>query len=165
MTENAFSSPGAPDRLGRPWFAGSSPGRSAAPTKIIVFSRDEAKQHAMRSASRHAAKATDDVYYENFDQLIEFQIGDVRDYASVERAVRRSDVVFHAAAMKQVPTCEYFPSQAVATNIGGAENVVRAVSLNSHVTDLVVVSTDKACRPINVMVTRPMRRSATLPTS
>jgi FlaA1/EpsC-like NDP-sugar epimerase len=89
--------------------------------------------------------------YANFDQLIEFQIGDVRDYASVERAVRRSDVVFHAAAMKQVPTCEYFPGQAVATNVGGAENVVRAVRINPHVKALVVVSTDKACRPINVM--------------
>jgi FlaA1/EpsC-like NDP-sugar epimerase len=121
------------------------------PAKIIVFSRDEAKQYAMRAAWRHAGKATDDVYYANFDQLIEFQIGDVRDYASVERAVRRSDVVFHAAAMKQVPTCEYFPGQAVATNVGGAENVVRAVRINSHVKALAVVSTDKACRPINVM--------------
>ena len=126
-------------------------GQFGMPEKIILFSRDEAKQYAMRSASRRVSEATDDIYYENFDQLVEFQIGDVRDYASVERAVRRCDFVFHTAAMKQVPTCEYFPSQAVATNILGAENVVRAVSRNEHVKDLAVVSTDKACRPINVM--------------
>jgi FlaA1/EpsC-like NDP-sugar epimerase len=126
-------------------------GQVGVPEKIIVFSRDEAKQYAMRSASRAAFKATDDIYYDNFDQLVEFQIGDVRDYASVERAVRRCDFVFHTAAMKQVPTCEYFPTQAVATNILGAENVVRAVSSHRHVKDLAVVSTDKACRPINVM--------------
>src|SRR5687767_4914700 len=77
-------------------------GQLGIPEKIILFSRDEAKQYAMRSASRRAGMATDDVYYANFDQLIEFQVGDVRDYVSVERAVRRSDVVFHAAAMKQV---------------------------------------------------------------
>lgn len=126
-------------------------GELGAPAKIIVFSRDEAKQYAMRSAWKHAGKATDDVYYDNFDQLIEFQIGDVRDFVAVERAVGRSDVIFHAAAMKQVPTCEYFPGQAVATNVGGAENVVRAARVNSHVEALAMVSTDKACRPINVM--------------
>lgn len=126
-------------------------GELGAPEKIIVFSRDEAKQYAMRSAWRHAGNATEDVYYANFDQLIEFQIGDIRDFASVERAVSRSDAVFHAAAMKQVPVCEYFPSEAVATNIRGAENLVRAVRVNTHVSALVVISTDKACRPINVM--------------
>lgn len=126
-------------------------GELGTPDKIIVFSRDEAKQYAMRSAWRHAGKATEDVFYDNFDQLIEFQIGDVRDFASVERAVSRSDVIFHAAAMKQVPTCEYFPGQAVATNVGGAENVVRAVRIHPHVSALAMVSTDKACRPINVM--------------
>ena len=79
---------------------------------------------------------------------MEFQIGDVRDSISVERAVRRCDVVINAAAMKQVPTCEYFPSQAVATNILGAENVVRAAAREESVHTFVGVSTDKACKPI-----------------
>jgi UDP-glucose 4-epimerase len=122
-----------------------------APSKLIVFSRDEAKQHAMKATWKHLHKPTDDVWYHNFDELIEFQIGDVRDYDSVARAVSRSDVVFHAAALKQVPTCEYFPGQAVATNVLGAENVVRAVQANPQVSLLVGVSTDKACKPINVM--------------
>jgi UDP-glucose 4-epimerase len=126
-------------------------GDLGAPAKLIVFSRDEAKQHAMKATWKHLNRPTDDVWYHNFDELIEFQIGDVRDFDSVARAVSRSDVVFHAAAMKQVPTCEYFPGQAVATNVLGAENVVRAVQQNPHVSMLVGVSTDKACKPINVM--------------
>jgi len=126
-------------------------GELGVPDKLIVFSRDEAKQHAMKTTWRHLQRSTDDVWYHNFDELMEFQIGDVRDVDSVRRAVRRCDVVVHAAAMKQVPTCEYFPGQAVATNVLGAENVVRAVELEESVHTLVGVSTDKACKPINVM--------------
>jgi len=126
-------------------------GDLGTPEKLIVFSRDEAKQYAMKASWKHLHHATDDVWYHNFDELIEFQIGDVRDFDSVDRAVSRCDVVFHAAAMKQVPTCEYFPGQAVATNVLGAENVVRAVQAHPQVTTLVGVSTDKACKPINVM--------------
>jgi FlaA1/EpsC-like NDP-sugar epimerase len=121
------------------------------PEKIIVFSRDEAKHYAMKAAWKHAYHPTDDIYYHNFEELIEFRIGDVRDYDSVERAVSASDIVFHAAAMKQVPICEYFPSEAVATNIHGADNVVRAVRANEQVHTFLGVSTDKACKPINVM--------------
>jgi UDP-glucose 4-epimerase len=126
-------------------------GDLGTPEKLIIFSRDEAKQYAMKASWKHLHHATDDVWYHNFDELIEFQIGDVREFNSVERAVSRCDLVFHSAAMKQVPTCEYFPGQAVATNILGAENVVRAVQAHPHVTTLVGVSTDKACKPINVM--------------
>jgi FlaA1/EpsC-like NDP-sugar epimerase len=126
-------------------------GDLGVPEKIIVFSRDEAKQHAMKASWKHLHRPTDDVWYHNFDELIEFQIGDVRDYDSVERAVSRSDVILHAAAMKQVPTCEYFPGQAVATNIVGAEHVVRAAARAAHVHTLVGVSTDKACKPVNVL--------------
>jgi FlaA1/EpsC-like NDP-sugar epimerase len=126
-------------------------GEVGAPDKIIVFSHDEAKQHAMKSTWKHMHRPTDDVWSHNFDELMEFQIGDVRDVAWVERAVRRCDVVIHAAAMKQVPTCEYFPGQAVATNGLGAENVVKAVAREESVHTLVGVSTDKACKPINVM--------------
>ena len=105
----------------------------------------------MKAMWKHAYRATDDIYYHNFEELIEFRIGDVRNYDSVERAVAASDLVFHAAAMKQVPICEYFPGEAVATNIHGADNVVRAVRANERVHTLVGVSTDKACKPINVM--------------
>lgn len=126
-------------------------GDLGVPEKLIVYSRDEAKQHAMKATWKHLHRPTDDVWYHNFDELIEFQIGDVRDYDSVQRAVSRSDVVLHAAAMKQVPTCEYFPGQAVATNVLGAENVVRAVGRTEKVRTLVGVSTDKACKPVNVM--------------
>lgn len=126
-------------------------GDLGVPEKLIVFSRDEAKQHAMKAMWKHLHRATDDVWYHNFDELIEFQIGDVRDYDSVHRAVSRSDIILHAAAMKQVPTCEYFPGQAVATNIIGAENVVRAAGRTDRVRALVGVSTDKACKPVNVM--------------
>ena len=121
------------------------------PKRIIVFSRDEAKQYAMKTTWKRATSPTDDIVYHNFDELIEFRIGDVRDYASVLDAVSRSDVVFHAAAMKQVPTCEYFPMQAAATNIQGADNVVRAVRHSQRPHTVVGVSTDKACKPVNVM--------------
>src|SRR5437867_1514014 len=102
-------------------------GRSARPARVTVFSRDEAKQHYMRLEYLHRRTATDDIIYHNFQELLAFQIGDVRDYSSVLRAVREADVVFHAAALKQVPTCEYFPFEAVQTNILGAQNLVRAI--------------------------------------
>src|SRR5262245_55618612 len=80
--------------------------------KIVVFSRDEAKQHAMRLAYQHRTAATDEVIYRNFQQLLQFQIGDVRNYPSVCAVLRDADVVINTAALKQVPTCEYFPSEA-----------------------------------------------------
>jgi FlaA1/EpsC-like NDP-sugar epimerase len=121
------------------------------PKRIIVFSRDEAKQYAMKTTWKHATGATDDIVYHNFDELIEFRIGDVRDPQSVLDAVSRADIVFHAAAMKQVPTCEYFPAQAAATNINGADNVVRAVRRSGRPHTVIGISTDKACKPVNVM--------------
>jgi FlaA1/EpsC-like NDP-sugar epimerase len=126
-------------------------GEIGTPKKIIVYSRCEAKQYAMKSTWKHAHEATDDIYYANFDELLEFRIGDVRDYVSLQAAVANSDVVINAAAMKQVPACEYFPSQAVATNVLGAENLVRAVRDTPGLQTVVGVSTDKACKPINVM--------------
>jgi len=126
-------------------------GTLGKPERLIIFSRCEAKQYAMKTSWKHAHHATDDIYYGNFDELLEFHIGDVRDYDTVHDAVVRSDVVFHAAAMKQVPTCEYFPAQAVATNVGGAQNVVRAARRSDRTHTVVGVSTDKACKPINVM--------------
>jgi len=127
-------------------------GEMGQPAKITVFSRDEAKQHHMRLSYLSRQVATDEVIYRNFQQLLSFRIGNVRDYSSVLQAVREADVVIHAAALKQVPTCEYFPFQAVQTNVIGAHNLVRAIRESDTPVKLVVgISTDKACKPINVM--------------
>jgi len=127
-------------------------GEIGQPEKIIVFSRDEAKQHNMRVAYMQKKAVTDEVIYRNFQQLLEFRIGDVRDFHSVSSCLRNADVVFNAAALKQVPTCEYFPFEAVQTNIEGPQNIVRAIrELNLPVEMVVGISTDKACKPVNVM--------------
>lgn len=127
-------------------------GRHGTPRKIIIFSRDEAKQYNMRLAYQHKRNVTDEVIYHNFDQLVEFRIGDIRDDRSVASALIGADIVVNAAALKQVPSCEYFPFEAVQTNIIGAENIVRAIRENNlNVETVVGVSTDKACKPINVM--------------
>ncbi len=127
-------------------------GEMGKPAGITVFSRDEAKQHYMRLDFLNRETATDDVIYENSQNLLKFRIGDVRDYAALLTAMREADVVFHAAALKQVPSCEYFPFEAVQTNIGGAQNVARAVRENDLPVETVIgISTDKACKPINVM--------------
>lgn len=127
-------------------------GEMGRPAKIIVFSRDEAKQHYMRLSYKQRHAATDEIIYRNSKELLTFRIGDVRNYASVVGVVREADVVFNAAALKQVPACEYFPFEAVQTNILGPQNIVRAIRDGSaHVETVVGVSTDKACKPINVM--------------
>jgi FlaA1/EpsC-like NDP-sugar epimerase len=127
-------------------------GEMGTPAKVVVFSRDEAKQHYMRLDFQHKAEATDDIIYQNSREVLRFRIGDVRDYGSVLAAVRDADVVFHAAALKQVPTCEYFPYEAVLTNVTGPHNLVRAIRENDTQVEIVVgISTDKACKPINVM--------------
>lgn len=126
-------------------------GEMGQPESLTVFSRDEAKQHYMRLSYANREAATDEVIYRNFQQWLRFRIGDIRDYDSVLEAMRYADVVIHAAALKQVPTCEYFPSQAMATNLRGAENLVRAIrSKETDVETLIALSTDKACAPINV---------------
>ena len=127
-------------------------GELGRPARITVFSRDEAKQHYMRLAFMHRSAATDDVIYENSRNTLNFRIGDVRDYPALLSAVREADVVFHAAALKQVPSCEYFPFEAVMTNIYGAQNLTRCIRENDlHVEKVIGISTDKACKPINVM--------------
>jgi UDP-glucose 4-epimerase len=96
--------------------------------------------------------ATDEVIYENSQQLLNFRIGDVRDYSAFCAALREADVVFNAAALKQVPTCEYAPFEAIQTNVNGAQNLVRAIRENRLDVEAVIgISTDKACKPINVM--------------
>ncbi len=119
---------------------------------ITVFSRDEAKQHFMRLEYLQRETATDDVIYQNSREKLNFRIGDVRDFPSLCAAMQNVDVVFHAAALKQVPSCEYFPYEAVQTNINGPQNLVRAIKENGLKIEKVIgISTDKACKPINVM--------------
>ncbi len=104
--------------------------------EIVIFSRDEKKQEDMRIALNNSK--------------VRFQIGDVRDYSSLSRAMIGVDYVFHAAALKQVPSCEFFPMEAVLTNIVGTENVLNA-AIERNVGRVVVLSTDKAVYPINAM--------------
>ena len=104
--------------------------------EVRIFSRDEAKQDAMRHAIA--------------DPRVRFFIGDTRDTESVERVVRGSDLIFHAAALKQVPSAEFFPLEAVKTNINGSANVLRT-AVENDVKGVVCLSTDKAVYPINAM--------------
>lgn len=104
--------------------------------EIIVFSRDEKKQEDMRIALNNPK--------------VKFYIGDVRDFGSISRAMAGVDYVFHAAALKQVPSCEFYPIEAVKTNVIGTENVLNA-AVAANVQRVVVLSTDKAVYPINAM--------------
>jgi UDP-glucose 4-epimerase len=104
--------------------------------EIRIFSRDEKKQEDMRIRLK--------------SDKVKFYIGDVRDYESIDFATRGADYVFHAAALKQVPSCEFYPMEAVRTNILGAENVLNA-AVNNKVKKVIVLSTDKAVYPINAM--------------
>ncbi|MFW2382642.1 MAG: polysaccharide biosynthesis protein [Acidimicrobiales bacterium] len=127
-------------------------GRHGTPERVLIFSRDEAKQHDMRMAYLQRRVATDEIVYENFSRTLGFIIGDVRDPRSIDDACAQVDIVFNAAALKQVPSCEYFPYEAVRTNIEGAENIVRALgAARCNVETVVGISTDKACQPVNVM--------------
>jgi len=108
------------------------------PKRVVVFSRDELKQFEMANMPA----------FRNREEL-RFFIGDVRDADRLQRAFHGVDVVVHAAAMKQVPACEYNPFEAVKTNIHGAENVINA-ALNQGVTRVLALSTDKACNPVNL---------------
>jgi len=122
------------------------------PKKIIIFSRDEAKQHFMRTEFHQKKNTTDEIIYQDFERRVEFRIGDIRNYHSVCSVLQNVDIVINAAALKQVPSCEYFPYEAVQTNIIGVENIVRAILENHLKIETVLgISTDKACKPINVM--------------
>src|SRR5689334_8774900 len=143
---------GGTGSMGRTFVHRVLSGELGKPSKVIVFSRDEAKQHDMRMAYLHRTVTTDEVIFNNFRNVLEFRIGDVRDYGDVCSALRDVDIVINAAALKQVPTCEYFPAQAILTNCLGAQNIVRAIGENGYPVETVVgISTDKACKPVNVM--------------
>ena len=105
-------------------------------SEIRIFSRDEKKQDDMRNRLK--------------SDKLKFYIGDVRDYSSIERAMRGVDYVFHAAALKQVPSCEFFPIEATKTNVFGTQNVIDAADFNK-VSKVICLSTDKAAYPINAM--------------
>jgi FlaA1/EpsC-like NDP-sugar epimerase len=127
-------------------------GELGTPEKVIVLSRDEAKQHEMRVSYMSKIVSMDSAVYDNFKRCLEFRIGDVRDYADVCSAVKSADIVVNAAALKQVPSCEYFPLQGLLTNCIGAANIVRAINENDLPVETVVgISTDKAAKPVNVM--------------
>jgi UDP-glucose 4-epimerase len=143
---------GGTGSMGRTFVHRVLTGELGTPKKVIVLSRDEAKQHEMRMSYLHKLVATDEVIYRNFMDVLEFRIGDVRSYADVCSAVKHADIVVNAAALKQVPACEYFPTQAVLTNCIGATNLVRAIEENGYPVETVIgISTDKACKPVNVM--------------
>lgn len=108
------------------------------PKKIIIYSRDEFKQFVMANKFR------------NYENVLRFFIGDVRDKERFQRALQGVDYVIHAAALKQVPACEYNPIEAVKTNIDGAMNVVNAVLDSDSVRRVVALSTDKAVNPVNL---------------
>ncbi len=108
------------------------------PGRIVIFSRDEKKQYDMQNE------------FEEYSDLLEFIIGNVRDYPKIHEAMKNIDIVYHAAALKQVPNCEIHPFETVKTNVLGAENVRRA-AIENEVDVVVAVSTDKAVKPINVM--------------
>jgi UDP-N-acetylglucosamine 4,6-dehydratase len=105
-------------------------------SEIRIFSRDEKKQHDMRVALN--------------DPKLKFYIGDVRDYTSIEQAMCGVDYVFHAAALKQVPSCEFFPLEATKTNVFGTQNVIQSAVANG-IKKVICLSTDKAAYPINAM--------------
>src|SRR3984893_18102196 len=112
--------------------------REHRPKKLIIFSRDELKQHEMRGHFPDGA-----------DSPMRYFIGDVRDRERLYRAFNGVDIVVHAAALKQVPTCEYNPFEAVQTNILGARNVIDA-AIDREVQKAIAISTDKAVNPVNL---------------
>ena len=112
--------------------------------EIRIFSRDEKKQDDMR----HEYQAA----HPESSNKIKFYIGDVRDLQSVKNAMHGVDYIFHAAALKQVPSCEFFPVEAVKTNVLGTENVLTA-AIEAGVENIICLSTDKAAYPVNAMGT------------
>jgi UDP-glucose 4-epimerase len=132
-------------------------GEWGEPSFVRVLSRDEGKQHKMRVAFSKLADSEEEVglifrSIAGTDGLLRFVIGDVRDKDTLRCALTGVDVVFNAAALKQVPSCEYYPWEAVRTNVGGAQALVQAVIESFPRPQVVIgISTDKACKPVNVM--------------
>ena len=122
------------------------------PEQVIVLSRDEARQQSMRQRFHRRGISTDEIIYHNWHRALTFRIGDIRDPIGVRAVMQDVDIVINAAAMKQVPTCEYFPVEACNTNIQGASNIAAAARDLARPPEVVVgISTDKAVKPVNVM--------------
>jgi FlaA1/EpsC-like NDP-sugar epimerase len=130
-------------------------GEVGLPQRLVILSRDEAKQHEMQMSYRQlqaSADQADQALYQHFRHTATLRIGDVRNYHNISAELQNIDVIFNAAALKQVPACEYFPYEAVRTNIEGAEHIIRAIrESNLPVETVIGISTDKACKPISVM--------------
>jgi FlaA1/EpsC-like NDP-sugar epimerase len=121
------------------------------PKKVIVLSRDEDKQYLMKLEWKNLTATTHEIFYHNYEESLDFRIGDVRDYESMVINIKDADIVIHAAALKQIPVCEYFPYESIKTNVLGIQNIIRAIRENeNHVQTVVAISTDKACKPVNV---------------
>ena len=152
LTDKRIVISGGTGSLGKTLVRRILQGEMGLPRKVVVFSRDEAKQHYMRLSYLHGKAATDEVIYRDYLSRLEFRIGDVRSYSDVCGVIRDADIVINAAALKQVPACEYFPEQAMLTNCFGAANIVHAITEHKFSVQTVVgVSTDKACKPVNAM--------------
>ena len=127
-------------------------GRVGRPAHVTVMSRDETKQHALWARYHLQTSVANELDSDNVGARLSFRLGDVRDFHAVAPALSEADIVFNAAALKQVPNCEYFPHEAVRTNVGGTENIVTAIrDLKLPVETVIGISTDKAVKPVNVM--------------
>lgn len=141
---------GGTGSLGRMLVKAILSGQYGMPESVTVFSRDELKQHDMRLEYLQRPVATDESIYNKANRTLRFVIGDVRDYQAVCSALKDADVVFHAAALKQVPTLQYFPWEGVLTNILSVHNLVQAIAEHGFPVETVLaVSSDKACEPVN----------------
>ena len=127
-------------------------GELGRPAAVVVFSRNASQHEEMRNAFLHAANSPDSRLRINTAELLEFRAGDLRRYEDVVSALEGIDLVINSAALKDVPTCEYSPSDAVETNIRGPENLIRAIKeQHPGVQAVLAVSTDQACKPMSVM--------------
>ncbi|MFT5195322.1 MAG: FlaA1/EpsC-like NDP-sugar epimerase [Cellvibrionaceae bacterium] len=122
------------------------------PSRVLIFSRDEAKQHTLRVEYFNLIATKDPKIRDRFKEVVRFRIGNVRQFESVASALKDIDIVFNAAALKQVPACEEFPFEAIQTNVHAAQNIVQSIKQYNLPVEIVVgISTDKACKPVNVM--------------
>lgn len=142
---------GGTGSLGRAFLYHVLSGEHGMPERITIYSRDEAKQFYLLSELENDINLMENCLYSQGKKIVRFVVGDVRDYINLKSAMSGHDLVIHAAALKQVPSCELFPIEAMKTNCMGAENVVRASSEINSIKKCVFISTDKAAKPTNAM--------------
>jgi len=142
---------GGTGSLGRAFLEAVLTGQYGNPDFVTVFSRDEAKQFYLQADLDKNGSSSDSIIYKSWRNAVRFIIGDVRSLGSLKRAMHGHDTVIHAAALKQVPSCELFPIEAMKTNCIGASNVVTAVEEVGCIEKCIFISTDKAAKPTNAM--------------